>query len=236
MRSNQNRPAISTKTGKYAGNKKELYLYLALTCDFFASPADYWLKTVSRKSHRVLLKLGQAPDLTQLCRDKIMRLITGCVAIRDEMENTVAFDAIFTPQPATSKQKEVARPLEASLGHAIQDAQNKKLSANVIEILRAAGVERRDIIRRSGKQAGQSYVSVSGVRAMGPVDAWNYGVKLYHEFISENEEPDSLTGSKRKADDEDDDDDDDEPVVVEPPAKRTLHSFFGKGKTPVSRA
>lgn len=212
---------------KSANKTKKLGLYVALSDDLFESPADFWLKSKMAKSHRVLLALGLEPDITEACRAKVTGIVTALAAVRDELNNTISFDAVLVLKPEHSKQQQCAGALSTSLAHMFKNVQNKELCANVAAILRGVGIERKDITRK-GKRAGETYLSVNGCRSMNPVAAWNYGVKLYHALIAEDILPES-SAAKRKADD------DDEPVVVSPPAKKekaTLHAFFGKGKKP----
>ena len=66
-----NGPAMNTdRSESESARTKQLCLYAALTDGFFASPEDYWLKSKSAKSHRVLVALSLAPGVSEDRREK----------------------------------------------------------------------------------------------------------------------------------------------------------------------
>ena len=228
LRSNQNnggsRPVNHplVKHSKHRDCTVATYLYVAISKKRFKSAGHFWMSSSSKNSHRVLLSLGLAPAISPAALPKIQRIIKGVYNTRFFLNNTFSIGTVFKALPHDSAQQVCNKPRMVSLGHLPEENNNK---AAVTEIFTAAGITTSRYEIKMGHGVGQTRCQVNGINPLRSMAAWNYGVKLYHALIGDNEEnSDTATaataGAKRKPDDDDD----------KPEKKGTMESFFAKGK------
>lgn len=243
LRSNQNNGGVRSvnaaqhATIRVGGRTVALYLYVAVSVARFKSLGHFWMSSKSKNTHRVLLRLGLAPAIMPAALPTIKRIIKGMYDIHFFLNNTFSIDKCFTAVPHDSVQKRCDKVLMTSLAHLFEEGSDKKISAEVIEILNASGIGYSQWTRKAGPQAGQVRREVTGISPIRSVAAWNYSAKLEHGLGLGDKSENSDSGSsktpavdaKRKPDDDDDDD--------KPAAKKgSIQSFFGKGKSCASRA